>query len=77
MAVTHLNYAYFGLTANCEVQSIDQKADFEFNQTAAGESVHGNLAALKKIKQRRASHGMRPDRIEGARGLWPSLPNDL
>ena len=37
--LTHVHYAFFDVTASCNVATIDSYADYELRQEAAGQTV--------------------------------------
>lgn len=55
--LTHVNYAFFEINSACQVASIDEYADYQLLQEAAGQSVHGNLAAFRALRQQQAMRG--------------------
>ena len=55
--ITHINYAFFDVTASCNVATIDSYADYELRQEAAGQTVYGNLAAFRALREQQAALG--------------------
>jgi len=55
--LTHVHYAFFEVNAQCTVASIDEYADFQLVQEAAGQTVRGNLAAFRALREQQAAKG--------------------
>jgi len=55
--LTHMHYAFYEVTSDCRAASIDEYADYQLSQTAAGRTVRGNIAAFVALREEQASLG--------------------
>ena len=55
--ITHMQYAFYEVTSDCRAASIDEWADYQVPQTAAGKNVAGNIAAFRALREQQASLG--------------------
>merc|ERR1719424_1216143 len=55
--LTHMHYAFYEVTSDCRAASIDEWADYQLSQTAAGRTVQGNIAAFVALREEQASLG--------------------
>lgn len=67
--LTHVHYAFYEINSACEVASIDEYADYQLVQQAAGQSVQGNLAAFRALRAQQAQHG-RELKLDLSFGGW-------
>ena len=50
--LTNIHYAFFEVTPQCHVASIDEYADFQANQEAAGQMVAGSIITYRHATRR-------------------------